>query len=953
MSEASAAQTLLEREGELASLEAALESAAEGNGSVLLIEGPAGIGKSELLAAAEARAGDRGMEVLTARGGELEQSFGFGVARQLFEARLGEASAAQRRRLLNGPAKLAARTVLLDEQDGGSEPAVPVGDPAAPVQHGLHWLLANLAETNPVLVAIDDLQWADPGSIRWLVYLARRVSDIPVLLVATVRTGDPGLDEGLLAAIEGEAATQVLHPAVLSELGSAELVRLEFGDGAEDGFCAACHRATGGNPFLLRELIAAARDDDLPPTTASIERIEDLRPETITRSLLLRLANLPPGAEPLTRAVAILGERAELRHAASLAELDAEEAAAVADALAAAAILAPGHPLRFAHPLIRAAVYAEIPAAQRALAHSRAAHLLQEDGAAPEQVAAQLLHSGAGTSPGGLTILRRAAANAVARAAPDAAVAYLKRAVMEPDAAEVRPMLVAELLAAGTRAGDLSALDGISDDPVAELIADEEAFQAAGPNLVVWAFLNGQIAAMTDVIERGIAIYRRDGDEAMALRQESLALSVIDITPSAAVARLESYADRLEPGTQEERAWFAMRGWWQHFVGGPASESVGLVRRGLDQGQLLDVENLGPAFSQAVLVLLRADDLDEAERWIGLLAEDARQREPAYAVSTAGLRSWLAYRRGDLRAAEVDARLAVDICRDQRVALALAVNLRWLLDVLIDTGRLEDAEAELRLSGLDGTLPDFWWFVPLRMARARLRIALGRTEDGIDDLRELLRQHDSTRPASEPIASTLALALDSLEQDPDEVRRLLDWELRSAREWGTPRGIGVALRAQALVERGERGTELLGESAETLRASPARLELARSLTEFGSALRRANRRVDAREPLREALEIAHRWGAAPIAERAREELAASGAKPRRVRLSGVESLTPSELRVAKLAADGMSNREIAHDLFVSVKTIETHLGSVYRKLDISSRRELPAALADEPQDLSG
>jgi DNA-binding CsgD family transcriptional regulator len=223
---------------------------------------------------------------------------------------------------------------------------------------------------------------------------------------------------------------------------------------------------------------------------------------------------------------------------------------------------------------------------------------------------------------------------------------------------------------------------------------------------------------------------------------------------------------------------------------------------------------------------------------------------------------------------------------------------------------------------------------------------VGRTEEGIADLRDLLRRFESTRPASEPIASTLALALHSIERDPDEVRTLLEWELRAAQEWGTPRAIGVALRAMGLVEGGERGMVLLRESADALRSSPARLDLARSLTDYGAALRRANQRTDARESLREALELAHRCGATAIADLAREELSASGAKPRREMLSGVESLTPSELRVARLAADGMGNREIAQELFVSVKTVETHLGSAYRKLGLSSRRELPEALSE-------
>src|SRR3954452_15947156 len=229
---------------------------------------------------------------------------------------------------------------------------------------------------------------------------------------------------------------------------------------------------------------------------------------------------------------------------------------------------------------------------------------------------------------------------------------------------------------------------------------------------------------------------------------------------------------------------------------------------------------------------------------------DARKRTPAYMASALGLRSWLSHRRGDMRTAEVDARRTVDICREHRIVLALAINLRWLLDVLIETGATDEAEAELNSSGLNGPLPDFWWFSPLRLARARLRMATGRSEQAVGDLRQLLDHMELTRPASDPTASMLAIALHSTEGDPDEIRRLLDWEVKEAREWGTPRGIGVALRAKGLVEGGgDRGLDLLSESVETLRSSPARLELARSLADLGSAQRRAGRRRDAREAL--------------------------------------------------------------------------------------------------------
>jgi DNA-binding NarL/FixJ family response regulator len=150
-----------------------------------------------------------------------------------------------------------------------------------------------------------------------------------------------------------------------------------------------------------------------------------------------------------------------------------------------------------------------------------------------------------------------------------------------------------------------------------------------------------------------------------------------------------------------------------------------------------------------------------------------------------------------------------------------------------------------------------------------------------------------------------------------------------------------------LAEGGDRGEELLRDAVETLERSPARLARARALLELGALLRRRNKRSEAREPLRRALELSDECGAEAVAARAREELVATGAKPRQAAVSGADALTPSEWRVARMAVDGKTNREIAQTLFVTPKTVEVHLSSVYRKLGIASRTQLPDALSSQ------
>ena len=179
----------------------------------------------------------------------------------------------------------------------------------------------------------------------------------------------------------------------------------------------------------------------------------------------------------------------------------------------------------------------------------------------------------------------------------------------------------------------------------------------------------------------------------------------------------------------------------------------------------------------------------------------------------------------------------------------------------------------------------------------------------------------------------------------DEGRRLAREELELSRRWGAPRTIGISLHALGLVEGSAAGEKRLREAVEVLADSPARFEHARVLIDLGAALRRANTRNEARKHLRQGVDLAHECGASGLVTRGNEELAATGAHPRKVMLSGLESLTASERRVAQMAAEEVSNKEIAQALFVTVKTVEVHLSRVYRKLDIQSRRELAGALS--------
>ena len=239
-----------------------------------VLRGPAGIGKTRLIEEATAIAAAAGFQRLTARGGQFESAFAFGVVRSLFEPLLrGDG---RRANLLSGAAEF-ARPAL--ELRAPSAPTPIAADPAAAIMHGLYWLTANLADDQPLLVTIDDAHWADTLSLRFLEYLGRRVRELPVLLVVALRTGESGSESAMLDALAGEADATVLEPAPLGVEAVRELIAARMGDEPDPDFSAACLASTGGNPFLLGELLAALAANGVKPRAEAAGAVPDARPE--------------------------------------------------------------------------------------------------------------------------------------------------------------------------------------------------------------------------------------------------------------------------------------------------------------------------------------------------------------------------------------------------------------------------------------------------------------------------------------------------------------------------------------------------------------------------------------------------------------------------------------------------------------------------------------------------
>ena len=925
---------LVERELELETVERLLAAAAAGSGGGLVFEGPAGVGKSSLLAATRAAAGPE-LRVLSALGGELERELPFGIVRQLLEPVVAGYREKERETLFSGAAALARPVLFAADPESGAAASFSY-------LHGLYWLTSNLADDRPLLVTVDDAHLADLASLRWLIYLARRLTGMRVALVLGTRTEAPGPVQELLDELFVIPEVAVLQPAGLSEEATALLTAQLLAAEPDPTFVAACHEATGGNPFLLRELLAELKRREIEPSRENAGLTDQLSSQGVDRAVRSRLRRLPEPCASLACAVAVLGDPVEPTLAAELAGLDAKETSAAAEALADAMIFAHGRQLAFVHPLVRSSIYFDLGAQERARHHERAARVLREREATADRVAAHLL----ATDPGGdaetVGTLREAADGARNRGVPEAAVTYLQRALAEPPPAKLEPVVLQELGTAALTAGKLElAIETLrqSTQTLADGRLRSEAASALGSALFLADLPEEAMTELTALIDA-----LPESEREVGLRLQATRWAAVRGGSVALWLRLRETGERFAvtsrtPRTTGERLHVATAAYEAARMG-TAAEARELALQALADGRLL--EDPGPesgAFWIPLSVLFFAYADDDAARVSTDVIEWAKQHGSLPAFSMAGqLRAFVSMRRGLLAEAEADALSTPEQSGSQTLYGPLA-----LVNVLLARGRtIEAGEVFARVRPEPAATGQMRYL----QARARIRAASDRTEEALEDLfacGRLEQEWEIGTPAFTIWRSDAAPLLASLDRL-DEARALAREEIERCRAFGAEAPLGVSLRTLGLVEQGEAGIELLEEAVAHLEPSPARLEHARALLELGAAVRRAGRRAEAREPLREALELARACGADAVAERAHEELVTAGARPRRDPTESRSNLTASELRVARLAAEGMTNREIAQALFVTENTIETHLRSVFRKLEIGSRSQIARAL---------
>jgi DNA-binding NarL/FixJ family response regulator len=937
----------VDRESELAVIDGALAAAAAGQGSTLLIDGPAGSGKSRLLAVAGDMARHAGLAVLGAAGNELEQDYPFGVAIQLFEPQWDRLRDEDRSALLVGPAERAQR--LFEPEFSGA--AVQPGSGFALI-HALYRLTVNLVagqesadRLSGLAILIDDVNWADEPSLRFAAYLMERLASLPIVLMVASRDVAPGPPNGPLAALRQRQAVR-LRLGSLSPSGIEHVVRSRFEDPTPE-FLAAVTEATGGNPFLVVEVLGQLRLNGLRADATAAWRLKDLAPDTVVRSVTAQLQTMSADVQRLVAAVSVLGDGAALRHGAKLADLDFATASQCADDLARAHVLHAREPLSFVHPLVRSAIYGSIPPLTRGAAHRRAAQIVGADGTAPEPAAAHLLAAPPGSDAWAVSLLVSAARRARAAGAFITAIRMLERGLAESPAGDTRTEIVGELAEVEAAAGLPQALPNLDEairqarDPhrrVALILARARALHRRGEHQQAASTLREVLddAAITEPALLSEV-------EAAYVAAASLVPSLSDDAQQRRQRLLSQLADRPTEGQRFALAHLALQ---DSHIGrrrSSVAELAELAWAGSDDHGAPPIDlSMLPLLSNA---LIGVDDLEGALAVCELVVRQRHGHLSAADDATVSYcRAWALYETGRIAEAVGHARAALDARDDLRTLVRTAYGA--LAACFIQTGNLDGASQAL--AGLDTPeVEDGGRRASLLEVRAQLRLAQNRPGDALDDAmragRCLHKASGVVSPGAVAWRSTAALAHLAL-GDRDAAHALASEELQLAETADITRIVMRDLRILGLAEGGSDGLALLERAVLLGEHHPARLEHVQAMVHFGAALRRANRRADARGPLRAAIRLAEAGGATELAAQANTELASCAARGGRAELSGPSALTARQKRVAELAADGLTTRQIAELLFVTPKTVEFHLRQIYIKLDVSTREQLAQVL---------
>lgn len=951
-------------------LASVLDDVGLGRSRLVWLEGAAGTGKSVLLAAAREDARRRGWMVLSGSGAVLETGNAFGVMRQVLRGAVRDG-------------RVAPKLAAVGEHDS----------PFEVFEAALEYL-CDAVGGGPVLITVDDLAWCDSLSLRWLAYLAHRRADLPVALVLAGSAEETGERHFVVDELTAGCRRHVLRPLTPAQLGPWVAGVLD--ERPDDAFVARCHRATGGNATLLAALLRELAARSVRPVRESADAIAELGPDAVRPHVLPWIERGGSESPAVARAVAILGEDSEPVLVAALAGLGRDRAAAAADRLIRLGVLCDASPLRYAQPLVRAVVDTGMSAGSRDAMRMRAARLARDYYTAPDRAAAHLMAVDISGEPWALDTLRAAAGSARNRGEPAEAPAYLRRALAEPMPVAARAELLADLGAAEIAAGAataestlLDALDLAADprlrariggdllrtdaavglrltpapdlaDKAAALVGPDRAERTAeaagvfsacvgpldlaakadaltGPERAGFAAESGGFLARTAApgfVEAAGALTRLEGAESGAEAGVFLA----GVTAPGFAELGERLSERGAGGARPRGLAGVVDAWHEVRRGGDRAACVRLAR-----GVLCDVDPRAPGefglrlVAAASLVIAEAYDLTDDPAGIG---------GGAHRCGTAGdmmigryLYGRALYDRGELERARTELTAALADAFVARMGGAAR-----LAGVLVDAGDVDAADRVLRRYAPEPAESRTWRTIVYGFARAVVAAARERHEEAMDgflDVGRGLRELGIDNPAVFAWRSQAARGAAAL-GDIAAAKSLAADEVDLARRWGAPRTLSAALAAFAVVNSDPAAAR---EAVAVLDPGDAGPYRAKALVDLGAIEVGTGATGPGQEHLQEGFALAERLGAKGVSVRAARLIRGSGGRPDLRRVGGVSALTAQERAAAEHAATGATNRQIAEVMVLTQRTVEQYLTNVYRKLNITGRRQLAAAIA--------
>ncbi|MCU1686834.1 MAG: LuxR family transcriptional regulator [Amycolatopsis sp.] len=907
---------LLEREPEIASVTASLRQARVGRGQLVVIGGGLGAGKSRLIHALREHALAEGVTALQASCALSERDFACGMVHQLLDSAL---------------------LLALSEQRGSPFTETTENQ----VLENLHELVRELSGESPLLILVDDAHWADTASLDWLNRLTERLGELSIVVVVTVREGDPLADQSALREIAGRA-TRHLTLGPLSPGATKIAVAEEFGEPGDDSFVRSCHETSAGRPLFLMSILTDLRQLGYHPIAEHAEAVRQLLPTALRQRIMACLRSQPEPVRRFAHALAVLDERDSRDLLCTLACLAPADCAEAADSLARLGLLNPLPPHHFFHPSVLDAVEQSMPTQQWAVLHFRLAELLHGCDSPAEDVAAHLVHADHDPAPWAVEVLRSAARTTSARGEFETATRYLRCALLSctPDDAG-RAQLLVDLATAERRFDPLLSAQHLSEALPLFASTIDRCRAAVRIEPLTLGQHPGQALDLLEGLrtELGDPAELSGESHEMSLRLEARVRYARHRDPADladAVDRLAGLGEHPPLATAGERELVGSLIFAATMSGSGSARVTELGER-IVRREPATMEQVHTATPLVVRSLILADALDQAVTWLDLIAiQERRVSAPAARVFVTVQRALIAVRQGKTAEAAGLAGLALDLANHTLPSASEGCTHALVLAAM-GTG---DAATAARFLGRcnDYDAGGTSWLG--KLVRGGLAATTGNHPVALEYFHACGRELDAAgwrNPELVPWRSWAALLHHRLGQRA-AAEELIEEEHARTVEWGTLQGQGRALRVWGSITEGNAGIELLRRSAAVLNGSVNRVEQAKTGLLLGKRLEQSDP-AESQRQREQGLALADEHEAPWLVPTPGEAPQAPAPRP---------ALTCSEHRIAELAARGLTNQLIAEKVDVTPRTVEKHLTSVYRKLGVSGRGALPAAMDQLP-----